>query len=43
MPKATVNEDQLPATGEYKIGGSWQVFPVEPETIAQSMGQGAHS
>jgi hypothetical protein len=34
MPKTTVNEDDLPAFREDKVGFSWQVGYVEPESVS---------
>jgi hypothetical protein len=34
MPKATVNEDNLPLLGESDIGLSWKVWHVELESVS---------
>ena len=38
MPKATVNEDGNPMFCEHKIGGTFQIAPMQTETEPHCMG-----
>ncbi len=42
MPKAPVDEDDLPAPLEHYIGRAWQIAPVQPEAIAEPVEKTPH-
>lgn len=37
VPKATVDEDARLDPGKNQVGCAWEVFPMEPEAIAEAM------
>jgi hypothetical protein len=42
MPEAAMHKNDLAAAREHQIGRAGQVFPMQPEPVAETMRQAAH-